>query len=79
MVFDIELVARAGGLKILLNTLVDGPHELSQILTTVFLHVLDSPSSRKYLTPGRDLEVSLSASENACAIHRWAFRYSYRG
>ncbi|KAI0322355.1 Rapamycin-insensitive companion of mTOR, N-term-domain-containing protein [Amylostereum chailletii] len=65
MVIDIELVVRAGGLRILLNTLVEGPPELSSSLTSVFLHILDSPGTRKYLWPGSDLEILFSGVTDA--------------
>jgi hypothetical protein len=43
-----------------LSALTDGPAELAPVLAQVFLHIIDTPKTRRYLTPGIDLEVSLS-------------------
>ena len=57
MLVDIDLVARTGALRLLLHVLGDGPLELSLMLASVFLHIVDSPRTRVYFRIGIDLEV----------------------
>ncbi|KAG9308146.1 Rapamycin-insensitive companion of mTOR, N-term-domain-containing protein [Chiua virens] len=54
---DIDLVARAGGIRFLLHALGEGPVEIRPILAATFLHVIDSPRTRAYLRLGIDVEV----------------------
>lgn len=42
----------------LLHALAEGPLEMAPLLTSAFLHIIDSPQTRAYLNPGTDLEVS---------------------
>ncbi|KAF8631052.1 hypothetical protein AX15_002660 [Amanita polypyramis BW_CC] len=65
LLVDIDLVARTGGLRYLLHVLGDGPVELSLMLTSVFLHIMDSPRTRVYFRVGTDLELALSAITDA--------------
>lgn len=58
VLIDVELVARTEGIRVLLQALADGPHEISPILANAFLYLVDSPRTRVYLKPGVDLEVS---------------------
>lgn len=60
LLIDIDLVARTGGISLLLQGLVECPPELSQMLVSVFLHIADYPRTREYLRAGVDLEVALS-------------------
>jgi rapamycin-insensitive companion of mTOR len=62
---DIELLVRSGGVKILLHVLADGPNELAPIIVSAFLHIVDSPRTRQYLTIGTDLEMALCAITDA--------------
>ena len=55
---DIDLLARSGGMKILLHVLGEGPHELQPLVASAFLYIVDSPRTRVYLSVGTDLEVS---------------------
>lgn len=57
MLIDIELMARTGGIRVLLHALAEGPLEMAPLLSAAFLHVIDSPKTRVYLRPGTDLEV----------------------
>lgn len=50
-----ELIFHSGGFKIILNTLVHAPSELSINCLCVILTILDSPDSRKFLRNGIDL------------------------
>ena len=59
MLIDIQCVSKAGGLRVLLQTLSEGPPALSSLLSPAFLLIIDTPSTRKYLRPGQDLEVRL--------------------
>lgn len=59
MLVDIDLVARSGGMRVLLQVLADGPPELAPVITMAFLYIVDAPRTRAYLNPGSDLEVLL--------------------
>ncbi|KAG9090609.1 hypothetical protein FRC06_000953, partial [Ceratobasidium sp. 370] len=65
LLIDIELVCKSGGLRTVLGALTDGPAELAPVLAQVFLHIIDTPRTRRYLTPGVDLEVALSGITDA--------------
>jgi large subunit ribosomal protein L17e len=54
---DIDLLARSGGMKVLLHVLGDGPSELAPIIASAFLHIIDSPRTRASLCVGTDIEV----------------------
>jgi rapamycin-insensitive companion of mTOR len=47
---------KAGGIRVLLQTLAEGPAEMTNLLTPVFLYVMDSPKTRNYLMPGSEME-----------------------
>ncbi|CCO31383.1 Protein ste16 [Rhizoctonia solani AG-1 IB] len=66
VLIDIELVSKSGGLRSVLTALTDGPAELAPIIAQVFLHIIDAPRTRRYLTPGVDLEIALSGITDAC-------------
>lgn len=57
VLIDIQCISKAGGMRVLLQTLSEGPPALSPLLIPVFLYIIDSPSTRRYLRPGQDLEV----------------------
>ncbi|KZV78009.1 hypothetical protein EXIGLDRAFT_83859, partial [Exidia glandulosa HHB12029] len=65
MLLDIDLVARTGGMRVLLSVLAEGPEEFAPVLVTTFLYVIDTPSTRAYLNPGTDLEIALSGITDA--------------
>ncbi|PCH40022.1 hypothetical protein WOLCODRAFT_136614 [Wolfiporia cocos MD-104 SS10] len=65
LVLDIELMAKTGGIRVLLHALADGPPEMSPFLASVFLHIVDCPRTRVYLRPGIDLEIALSGVTDA--------------
>jgi rapamycin-insensitive companion of mTOR len=71
VLIDIQCVSKAGGMRVLLQTLSEGPAALSSLLIPVFLYIIDSPSTRRYLRPGQDLEVrpTLSISEVSGTKH----------
>ena len=57
VLIDIDLAARTGTIRFLLHVLGEGPIELSPLLASVFLHIIDDPQSRRYIRVGTDLEV----------------------
>jgi rapamycin-insensitive companion of mTOR len=57
VLIDVQCVARGGGIRVLLQTLSEGPPELASLLSPAFLYIVDSPSTRKHIRPGKDLEV----------------------
>lgn len=59
VMIDIDLLARSGGLRVLLHSLAEAPGELTPLLASTFLYIVDLPRTRGYLRPGSDLEVSL--------------------
>ncbi|KAH7923835.1 hypothetical protein BV22DRAFT_1035895 [Leucogyrophana mollusca] len=65
ILLDIDLVARTGGIRFLLHALGEGPVEVGPILAATFLHIVDSPRTRKYLRIGTDLEIALSSVTDA--------------
>ncbi|KAI0004603.1 Rapamycin-insensitive companion of mTOR, N-term-domain-containing protein [Russula compacta] len=65
MLIDVQCVARAGGMRVLLQTLSEGPPALASLLIPAFLYIIDSPSTRKHFRPGKDLEVALSGVTDA--------------
>ncbi|CCL99718.1 uncharacterized protein FIBRA_01740 [Fibroporia radiculosa] len=65
LVIDIELMADTGGIRTLLHALADGPPEMSSLLASAFLYIVDSPRTRVYLCPGVDLEIALSGVTDA--------------
>lgn len=50
----------AEGLRVVLQVLSDGPHDLSPFLAMGFLGVMDKPDTRQFLRPGVDIEVGPS-------------------
>jgi rapamycin-insensitive companion of mTOR len=65
VLIDIDLVSRTGGVRFLLQALGDGPVELTPILASTFLHLVDSPRTRPYFNLGTDLELALSPVTDA--------------
>jgi hypothetical protein len=57
VLIDIDLVSRTGGMRALLQALVDGPVEIAPIIASAFLYIVDAPRTRAYLRPGFELEV----------------------
>lgn len=60
LVKEPELIAHAGGLGILHDALAEGTFGASESLISSFLHVLDTPHSRKHLRGGCELEAVLA-------------------
>ncbi|KAK9458200.1 Rapamycin-insensitive companion of mTOR, N-term-domain-containing protein [Dipodascopsis uninucleata] len=60
-IFDPQKVSQAGGVRVLSQTLINGPYELTDSIALGFIYLLDKPGSRSYVWPGQDLDVVLSA------------------
>ncbi|GAQ06688.1 protein ste16 [Aspergillus lentulus] len=60
LVKDPELIAYAGGFATLHDALAEGTFGASESLIASFLHVLDTPHSRKHLQGGCELEAVLA-------------------
>jgi hypothetical protein len=54
---DLPCLVDADALRVLLQALHDGPHEIGPSLMTVFLLILDCPSRRAALPPGIGIDV----------------------
>jgi hypothetical protein len=67
VLIDIDLAARTGTIRFLLHVLGEGPIELSPLLASVFLRIIDDPQSRKYIRVGTDLEVGTLIFPSQCA------------
>ncbi|KAI0775530.1 Rapamycin-insensitive companion of mTOR, N-term-domain-containing protein [Trametes elegans] len=65
LLIDIELMARNGGIRVLLHALAEGPSEMAPLLAAAFLHIVDSPKTRVYLNPGTDFELAFSGITDA--------------
>ncbi|CAA7271328.1 unnamed protein product [Cyclocybe aegerita] len=65
LIIDIDLAARTGTIRFLLHVLGEGPVEITPILASVFLHIVDSPRTRAYIQVGTDLELAISAITDA--------------
>lgn len=65
LMIDIDLLARCGGLRVLLHSLAETPGELTPLLASTFLYIVDLPRTRGYLRPGSDLEIALTGVTDA--------------
>ncbi|RIA92645.1 Rapamycin-insensitive companion of mTOR, N-term-domain-containing protein [Glomus cerebriforme] len=66
MIRNPKIVTSCGGMRVLLQSLIDGPVELSEYLIMALLYVIDTPDSRECIRPGVDLEIVLSGFTDAC-------------
>lgn len=60
VILDVALVVRSGGLRVLIQALIDGQHGISEVLIQSVLYVLDTPDKRRYLRPGVELETIIA-------------------
>ncbi|KAJ4465087.1 Rapamycin-insensitive companion of mTOR, N-term-domain-containing protein [Lentinula lateritia] len=65
VILDTDLVDRAGGIRFLLHAAGEGPVEITPLLASTFLYIIDSPRTRAYLRVGTDLEIVLTAVTDA--------------
>lgn len=59
-ILDVALTVRSGGLRVLIQALIDGQQGISQVLVQSVLYVLDTPDTRCYLRPGVELETIIA-------------------
>ena len=57
MIREPKKITQCGGMRVLLQALIDGPMEISEYLMMSLLYVIDTPDSRECIRPGVDLEV----------------------
>ncbi|EIT78174.1 Rapamycin-insensitive companion of mTOR, N-term-domain-containing protein [Aspergillus flavus] len=67
LVKEPELIAYAGGFATLHDALAEGTFGASESLIASFLHVLDTPQSRKHLRGGTELEAVLAPFTDSLA------------
>ncbi|GAA6053956.1 hypothetical protein JCM3770_004640 [Rhodotorula araucariae] len=57
---NLPLLVACEGLRVVLQTLADGPYDLAPFLALTFLSAVDHPETRQWLRPGVDVEVILA-------------------
>ncbi|BGP49997.1 hypothetical protein JCM10450v2_005902 [Rhodotorula kratochvilovae] len=57
---NLPLLVACEGLRVVLQTLADGPYDLAPFLALAFLSAVDHPETRQWLRPGVDVEVILA-------------------
>ncbi|KAF8503219.1 Rapamycin-insensitive companion of mTOR, N-term-domain-containing protein [Hysterangium stoloniferum] len=65
LLIDSELIYRAGGIRVLIQAISDGPPELGPLFVSAFLYIIDAPRTRVYIRPDVDLENALSGITDA--------------
>ncbi|TIB33360.1 hypothetical protein E3P77_01003 [Wallemia ichthyophaga] len=71
-ILDMELLSKSQGLNILLSALTGSSPDLAHfapVVASIFCYTLDHPSTRKYIKPGTDLEVSMTAFTDVPSAH----------
>lgn len=70
LVQDPQTVSNGGGIRVLIQCMVDGPFELSYPVGMALVYILDSPDSAGIIRNGRDLDYLVSAfTENQVKGH----------
>ncbi|KAI9498276.1 Rapamycin-insensitive companion of mTOR, middle domain-containing protein [Zychaea mexicana] len=59
-ILDIGLTVRAGGVRVLMQALLDGQLNMAEVLVHALVYVLDTPGRRRYLRPGVELEMIIA-------------------
>ncbi|KAI8394190.1 Rapamycin-insensitive companion of mTOR, N-term-domain-containing protein [Radiomyces spectabilis] len=59
-VLDVAVTVRAGGLRVLMQALLDGTLNMAELLVHALVYVLDTPNRRCYLRPGVELETIIA-------------------
>ncbi|BGP33786.1 hypothetical protein JCM10296v2_005591 [Rhodotorula toruloides] len=60
VITNLPLLISCDGLRVILQCLSDGPHDLASYLSLSFLAAVDHPSDRRWLRPGVDVEIILA-------------------
>ncbi|CAO3591777.1 unnamed protein product [Absidia cylindrospora] len=55
-ILDTGLTVRSGGLRVIIQALLDGQLNMTEVLSYALLYILDSPDRRTYLRPDVELE-----------------------
>ncbi|ORX78342.1 hypothetical protein K493DRAFT_321236, partial [Basidiobolus meristosporus CBS 931.73] len=61
MIQNVELVVSCGGVRVVLQALMDGPKEIIDPLVMTLLYIVDKPQSRVFIRPAVDLEMVISS------------------
>ncbi|SAL99279.1 hypothetical protein [Absidia glauca] len=59
-ILDTGLTVRSGGLRVIMQALLDGQLNMTEVLSYALLYILDSPKRRTYLRPGVELETIIA-------------------
>ncbi|OAD74296.1 hypothetical protein PHYBLDRAFT_111901, partial [Phycomyces blakesleeanus NRRL 1555(-)] len=59
-ILDIGLTVRSGGLRVVMQALLDGQLNMAEVLMPAIMYVLDTPDKRCFLRPGVELELLIS-------------------
>ncbi|CAO3594443.1 unnamed protein product [Absidia cylindrospora] len=59
-ILDTGLTVRSGGLRVIMQALLDGQLNMTEVLSYALLYILDSPDRRTYLRPGMELETIIA-------------------
>ncbi|KAI8088648.1 Rapamycin-insensitive companion of mTOR, N-term-domain-containing protein [Halteromyces radiatus] len=59
-ILDTGLTVRSGGLRVIMQALLDGQRNMAEVLSYALLYILDTPERRTYLRPGVELETIIA-------------------
>ncbi|KAI9307439.1 Rapamycin-insensitive companion of mTOR, N-term-domain-containing protein [Cunninghamella echinulata] len=59
-ILDIGLTVRSGGIRVIMQALLDGHFNMTEVLSYALIYILDTPERRSYLRPGVELETIIS-------------------
>ncbi|KAI7853777.1 Rapamycin-insensitive companion of mTOR, middle domain-containing protein [Circinella umbellata] len=59
-ILDIGLTVRSGGVRVLMQALLDGQLNMAEVLVHALVYILDTPGRRRYLRPGVELETIIA-------------------
>ncbi|KAI9321769.1 Rapamycin-insensitive companion of mTOR, middle domain-containing protein [Dichotomocladium elegans] len=59
-ILDIGLTVRSGGVRVLMQALLDGQLNMTEVLVNALVYILDMPDRRCYLRPGVELEMMIA-------------------
>ncbi|KAI0087847.1 Rapamycin-insensitive companion of mTOR, N-term-domain-containing protein [Irpex rosettiformis] len=65
LLIDVQIMARTGGIHLLLHAINEGPAEMAPLISSAFLFIADSPRTRAYLHLGTDLEMAMAGVTDA--------------
>ncbi|OZJ02093.1 hypothetical protein BZG36_04577 [Bifiguratus adelaidae] len=62
---DLPSFVQVGGLRVIVQAVIDGPRRMIDVLVSIIVYVLDDPSTRVYIRPGIDLQFILASFTDA--------------